>query len=214
MMQYFDRFYFWTQRTKWKAWLIMLAAAAGMILFAQIAQAVEMQQELSGQVIRFHVTASGNTLQEQQVKEAVRDAVSGDLDRVLQKARTVQEARDTLGAYLPELKEKAQQKVLECGRQETVRVTLQKEMFPTRISAGTMLPAGEYETLRITIGEGEGHNWWYILFPEWDCSGAEEEEPAENQWIRSEEQTSEVKMRFWLLEWWEEWSASWFGEAE
>ena len=65
MMQYFDRFYFWTQRTKWKAWLIMLAAAAGMILFAQIAQAVEMQQELSGQVIRFHVTASGNTLQEQ-----------------------------------------------------------------------------------------------------------------------------------------------------
>lgn len=214
MMQYLDRFYFWTQRTKWKAWLIMLAVTAGMIFFAQIAQAVEMQQELSRQVIRFHVTASGNTLQEQQVKETVRDAVNGELDRVLQKARTVQEAQAALGAYLPELEEKAQQIVLECGRKETVHVTLHKEWFPTRISAGTTLPAGEYETLRITIGEGEGHNWWYILFPEWDCSDPGEEEPVENQWVRSEEQTSEVKMRFWLLEWWEEWSGSWFGATK
>lgn len=27
------------------------------------------------------------------------------------------------------------------------------------------LPAGLYEALRVTIGEGAGHNWWCVVFP-------------------------------------------------
>lgn len=211
MMQYLDRFYFWTQRTKWKVWLIMLAAAAGMVILAQIAQAMEMQQSLSRQVIRFHVTASGNSSREQRVKEAVRDAVYGELSSVLESAQSIGEAEEVLTGFLPELEKKAQKTLRQWDGTGKLRVTFENEMFPTRISQGTVLPAGEYKTLRITIGEGQGHNWWYILFPEWECE-EQEEEPVENQWIRTQEQTSEVKMRFWLLEWWEEWSASWFGE--
>lgn len=40
-----------------------------------------------------------------------------------------------------------------------------KELFPTREYETFSLPAGTYTALRVTIGEGEGHNWWCVVFP-------------------------------------------------
>ena len=51
------------------------------------------------------------------------------------------------------------------GREESVSVTLQNERFPTRDYETFSLPAGVYRTLRVTIGAGEGHNWWCVVFP-------------------------------------------------
>ena len=52
-------------------------------------------------------------------------------------------------------------------------VSLGRERYPTRRYAGFALPAGEYDSLRIVLGEGRGHNWWCVVFPPLCLSAAD-----------------------------------------
>ena len=52
------------------------------------------------------------------------------------------------------------------------------EKYPVRYYDDFRLPAGEYTSLRVVIGSGEGHNWWCVLFPPL-CTAASEEECEE-----------------------------------
>ena len=52
-------------------------------------------------------------------------------------------------------------------------VTLSEEFYPTREYDGFSLPAGNYTSLRVVLGEGEGHNWWCVVYPPLCVSAAE-----------------------------------------
>ena len=88
----------------------------------------------------------------------------------------------------------------------TIRVTLGRERYPTRRYDGFALPAGEYESLRVILGEGEGHNWWCVAFPPL-CTGAVTEDElraameTEDYGIISEQDGYLLKFR--IIELWE-----------
>ena len=63
------------------------------------------------------------------------------------------------------------------GRQVTV--SLGTELYPSREYEGFTLPAGRYESLRVVLGEGEGHNWWCIVFPPVCLSAVQSEQVEE-----------------------------------
>ena len=50
--------------------------------------------------------------------------------------------------------------------------------FPTKQYNDFALPAGRYPALKLTLGEGEGRNWWCVVFPPL-CMGAVTETVAE-----------------------------------
>ena len=95
------------------------------------------QRQLAEKLIRLHVVANSDSPSDQAVKLRVRDAVLNAAEEMLR----------------------------DLGRDEPVSVTLQNERFPTRDYETFSLPAGVYRTLRVTIGAGEGHNWWCVVFP-------------------------------------------------
>jgi stage II sporulation protein R len=64
--------------------------------------------------------------------------------------------------YLEELAMKALEKE---GIIDTVSIEIGKEDYPRRDYEGFSLPAGEYTSVRVIIGNGEGQNWWCVLFP-------------------------------------------------
>ena len=125
-------------------------------------------------VIRMHVIARSDTAADQQLKEQVRLALLPMVDAAL--AET-DEPAEALQRLLPELEESA-----EAIAHMSVRATLSKESYPFRFDSGSFLPAGRYTALRITLGEGGGHNWWAVVYPEGEA------EPVEIRW--------------WLAEWW------------
>ena len=52
------------------------------------------------------------------------------------------------------------------GSKDSFQVKFSKNVkFPTKVYGNFIYPAGEYEAVLITIGEGEGANWWCVLFP-------------------------------------------------
>lgn len=131
--------------------IVLLAAA----LFTTAAMAGE-QQALAHKLIRLHVVAHSDSETDQAVKLQVRDAV-------LRAAEGMNP--DTLRQSLPQLREAARDCLRSQGDSHPVEVTLAWEDFPTRVYESFSLPAGRYEALRVTIGDGAGHNWWCVVFP-------------------------------------------------
>ena len=120
---------------------------------------------LSDRVLRLHVVANSDTQADQSVKLRVRDAVLNVLSYAMGAMPTLEEAKAYLQTHLPEIRQAANTALKQAGSSLEAAVTLVKEAFPQRIYDTFRLPAGVYETLRITIGQGEGKNWWCVLFP-------------------------------------------------
>lgn len=116
-------------------------------------------------LIRFHVIATSDAPEDQAVKLAVRDAVLGALAPRLAHAGTMEEARNIALESLPLMERVAAQVLAASGRTYPVRAEMGYYSFPTRSYNSFALPAGEYEAVRLVLGEGKGENWWCILFP-------------------------------------------------
>ena len=123
------------------------------------------RQVLSDQWVRIHVVGATDDSADQAVKLQVRNRLLEALETELCGADPGR-AWDTLEAELPRLQELAQEVLTDSGSTDTARVSLEQETFPQRSGDGFRLPAGVYRTLRVTIGEGQGHNWWGVLFPQ------------------------------------------------
>ena len=124
-------------------------------------------------VIRMHVIAQSDAEEDQCTKKQVRDALLPLVNAALVDTERPTEA---LEALLPALRQQA-----ENIAHSPVTVTLSQESYPARFDSGSFLPAGRYTALRITLGKGNGHNWWGVVYPEEDA---------------------ERELRWWFLDWW------------
>ncbi len=188
-----------------RAWelaaLLALSAALCLGCWAQ-----GRQEALSGQVVRLHVLAVSDEEEEQTLKLRVRDAVLGYLAPELEGAADASEARERIAARLPQIRAAAES----AAEGRAVSVTLGEERYPLRRYEGFALPAGRYESLRVVLGEGAGHNWWCVVFPPLCLSAAQGEEVksvmrGEDLALISEEEGYELRFR--LVELWGELTA-------
>lgn len=130
---------------------------------AWFAMLIADRHTLSNDIIRLHVVGASNSEEDQQVKLQVRDAVLNVLGT--QQLDNVDQAKDSLENLFPQLEQAANQVLQDAGMSYQATVTLAREAFPAREYDTFSLPAGVYESLRVTIGEGEGKNWWCVVFP-------------------------------------------------
>ncbi len=128
------------------------------------------QRDISSSLVRLHVIAASDETTEQELKLRVRDNVLEYLTPVLDKAESPEEAQRIINGELTSIKAAAEA----CAGGRSVSVTLGQEYYPTREYEGFTLPAGQYQSLRVILGEGKGHNWWCVVFPPLCVSSAEQ----------------------------------------
>ena len=121
---------------------------------------------LRNELIRLHVVANSDDAEAQQLKLEVRDAVLNSLQQGLCHVTDVQQAKAYLQENLPQLEKLVNKVLSEKDPHLSAQVKLQKDCFPVRNYDTFSLPAGVYESLRIVIGDGNGKNWWCVVFPE------------------------------------------------
>lgn len=136
-----------------------------LLVLVWIGTLIADRQRLSDNLIRLHVVAASDSQKDQSVKLKIRDAIIEELRSGVSLLPDVDSAKEYLQEQLPRLKEIAEQVVAQEGLKDSVGVALRQESFPTRHYDTFSLPAGVYESLKITIGEGEGKNWWCVVFP-------------------------------------------------
>ena len=129
------------------------------------AVAVRVQEQLSDKVIRLHVLANSDSPADQSLKLLVRDRLLHDAAPLLDKARDRREMETLLRESLPALSDAARETLSMNGSSYPVTLELRETEFPTRYYDTFALPAGRYLALRAVIGDGNGHNWWCVVFP-------------------------------------------------
>lgn len=146
---------------------LLRLAMVGLLIYGAFWMGGVMQdrQTLSEDVIRLHVVAASDSQEDQAVKLKIRDAVVEELSAAMESLPTVEDAKEFLLDHLDEIEAIANKVLAEAGFSDTVTVSLDEEAFDTRVYETFTLPAGVYESLRIVVGEGQGQNWWCVVFP-------------------------------------------------
>lgn len=132
--------------------------------------------QLPRDVVRLHVVANSNGAEDQAVKLLVRDAVLEEAARWYQGVGSMEEASSRLCTHLQSIAGAARQVLGEQGVGYSATAQMTEMYFPTRDYGDFRLPAGRYRTLRVTLGEGAGKNWWCVVFPSLCLPAATQEE--------------------------------------
>ncbi|MDB5054170.1 MAG: spoIIR [Bacilli bacterium] len=117
------------------------------------------------QSIRLRILANSDTVADQAMKRRVRDAVIAQMNTWVKEPDGIVSARRIVQEQLPALRELVGSQLAAYGYEYKFQVELGKVPFPTKMYGNRVYPAGDYEALRITLGLGEGQNWWCVLFP-------------------------------------------------
>ena len=115
--------------------------------------------------VRLHVIANSDSELDQEVKLKVRDSVLKCVKEQMESVKDKESAVTLLESMKNEIKESADATLKEEGFSERVTVEFTDEKYPVRYYDEFTLPAGTYKSMKVVIGEGEGKNWWCILFP-------------------------------------------------
>ena len=181
---------------KLKTWELALLMAL-CVTFAWGLWAERTQDALAAKLVRLHVIANSDTPEDQAAKLALRDQVLAVLSPALADCRTQAEAAAVIEANRPALEALGD-----------VTVELSPEYYPTRVYDTFSLPAGEYLSLRVSMGEARGRNWWCVVFPPL-CVEALAEETEETFAALTREETGLITgeegyvLRFRVVDWWE-----------
>lgn len=193
-----------TKRTLMKALACGFLLAAGARFFPFAAASAELPQN----VIRLHVVANSDSPEDQAVKLEVRDALLAASAQWYGGARTLDEANFAICTHLQSITQAANRTLAQNGFPPTAKAQVTDMYFPTRRYEGFALPAGTYRTLRVTLGEGKGKNWWCVVFPALCLPAAQNQEdilaalPDSQREIVGNPQKYRVEFK--LVEWYEQ----------
>ncbi|MBM6829067.1 stage II sporulation protein R [Anaerotignum lactatifermentans] len=184
-----EQLLFWKERLKslWKKeGRLFLGAGLLAVVFTVVfagyvakGYAEEIISGISGKVVRFHVLANSDSAADQALKLAVRDRVLAEFGERLEDCTSKTETLDLLERSREEICRIAAGEVAAQGYTYPVRVWLVREDFPEKQYGQLVFPAGVYDSLRIEIGQGAGHNWWCVLYPQMCYVDAAFSEPTE-----------------------------------
>ena len=204
-----------TSSSKLRIWEAALLLAFGITLTAGV-WANASEAALASRVLRLHVVANSDSQGDQARKLLVRDAVLARASQLLEGVHDRQEAEAILAPHLDELAQAGAEALARTGSHDQVSAALTGQWFPTKEYDGFALPAGQYRALQVTIGAGEGRNWWCVVFPPL-CLASVAEESVETaaEGVLSEDQVALITgrdggyvLKFRLIEWWQELTGS------
>lgn len=218
-------------KTKTLAKLYIIILSIGTILSLYIPKNEVTANEaivIPNEAIRLRILANSDLEIDQELKRQVRDEVNAAITEWVAELTSVEAARDLIQSRLPEIKAIAEEVLEKNGSDQSVKTDFGKVEFPTKLYGEFLYPAGEYEAVLITLGEGEGANWWCVLFPPLcflDFSNSvavkegvdeadEQEEKVEEQKVGAQEakepvfveekkDEQEVEVKFFLVELWD-----------
>lgn len=120
---------------------------------------------LSESVLRLHVIANSDDPADQQLKLQVKDEIVAMMREEFDEVEDSQEAKRIAISQIPRIQAAARAAIAARGYDYPVQVTVGEYPFPTKSYGNMVFPPGNYQAVRVVIGEGQGKNWWCVLFP-------------------------------------------------
>ena len=144
--------------------LLVLFFVFGIINYVYISADKELA-DVSDKLVRLHVVANSDSIEDQDLKRKVRDEVIKEMAPNFEGLKDVNEVKQVIAENLGLIEHIAAKVVAEHNKDYNVKAVLSNFDFPTKVYGNLTLPAGNYQALKIVLGKGEGQNWWCVMFP-------------------------------------------------
>lgn len=172
------------------------------MLSSMMNRTVSVGNEIRSETLRLHIIANSDSEEDQTLKLKIRDAVLESTGELFAEASGKTEALSAAEYSSDDIRKIAEEVIKQSGFDYSVQVEVTEMWFETRSYEGFTLPAGDYDTVRIIIGEGEGKNWWCVMYPALCIPGTEKS--IENYGDHSGFITGNgYELRFIVIEWFE-----------
>lgn len=122
-------------------------------------------ENVRNECLRLHILASSDSEADQTVKLIVRDALLQETKALFADSRSSSQAAERVMENKDELEKIAEKALRDNGFLYGAEISVCEEYFTSRQYDDITLPAGNYTALKVILGEGEGHNWWCVMFP-------------------------------------------------
>lgn len=153
------------KRLKISRIFVILTLLAIFILISAISYVDAVSNNISDSVFRLHVIANSDSEEDQTLKLKVRDNLLEYMNTIAKDSTNKEEAMRIASEHKNEFIQIAEKTIRENGYEYTVNIQIGKADFPTKYYGDITLPAGEYDALKVEIGEAKGKNWWCVMFP-------------------------------------------------
>ena len=145
--------------------LLTIITISTLHIYGEVSRVEKISSNYKDKLIRFHVLANSDSEEDQKLKLKVRDEIIKYLQPLLKKSKSIEESEKIILSENENIKRISKNIILENGYNYEVKVNLEYSQFPAKQYSNIVLPAGEYKSLRVIIGDGEGKNWWCVMFP-------------------------------------------------
>jgi stage II sporulation protein R len=153
---------------KQKAITALILMLTVFILMMQVDKSVAAPsngQKIPKDAIRLRILANSDSAKDQAVKRSIRDEVNANVETWVKDLKTADQAKHVITSHLDDIRQTVANKLKAEGVHVPYTVTLGEARFPTKMYGGYVYPAGVYQALVVTLGSGQGANWWCVLFP-------------------------------------------------
>lgn len=142
-------------------------------VFASFANFSAACDDLRTNVLRLHIIANSDSLEDQELKLKIRDRLLEESRGLFTDVNGIDDAIVVAEENIPIIECIANRVIEENGFCYKAKAKVGNSYFETREYDDFTLPAGTYKSLVITLGSGEGKNWWCVIFPEICLSAAD-----------------------------------------
>ncbi|WP_338561247.1 stage II sporulation protein R [Paraclostridium sordellii] len=145
--------------------LISILTISTLHIYGEVTKVEKISSNYKDKLIRFHVLANSDSEEDQNLKLKVRDEIVKYLQPLLKDSKSIEESEKIILRENENIKKLSKNIIKENGYNYDVKVNLEYSNFPAKQYSNIVLPAGEYKSIRVIIGSGEGKNWWCVMFP-------------------------------------------------
>ena len=135
------------------------------VIYIMIGHFVSAKYIIPKEAIRVRVIANSNDDYDQVVKMNVKDIVEEDMNNVMKNVNSIESARESINKNIPALSKDIDKYLKSIKYNDSFDINYGYNYFPKKIYKGVEYKEGMYESLVVTLGNGEGNNWWCVLFP-------------------------------------------------
>lgn len=135
-----------------------------LIVFGITSPIINSCESISNKIFRLHIMANSDSSEDQALKLKVRDCILAETANIFN-GKTIDDNIKIAENNIDYITNICNDCIKNEGYDYSVNVNIVKEFFETRVYDDFTLPAGIYNSLKIEIGEANGHNWWCIVFP-------------------------------------------------
>ena len=135
------------------------------VIYMMIGHFVSAKYTIPKEAIRVRVIAGSNDKYDQEVKMNVKDIVTSDMHNLMSNVDSIERARESITNNIPTLSKDIDKYLNEINYNTNYDINFGYNYFPKKVYKGVEYKEGMYESLVVTLGNGEGNNWWCVLFP-------------------------------------------------